>query len=217
MDITAIAQTRYSTKAFDPSRKIPPALVSQFEQLLRLSPSSTNSQPWHFVVAGTETGKGRVAKAASGPYAFNEAKIRNASHVVVFCVRRGLDEAYLRRLLEQEAADGRFASAEAKENQHRRRSYFVDLHRVEHRDLDAWTEKQVYLAAGGFLLGVAALGIDACPIEGFDAKILDEELGLSAQGLSSCLVVALGTRGPDDPNAGVPKSRLPSAAVLTRI
>lgn len=217
MDITAIAQTRYSTKAFDPSRKIPAALVNQFEQLLRLSPSSTNSQPWRFVVAGTEEGKGRVAKAASGPYAFNEAKIRNASHVVVFCVRHDLDEAHLQRLLAQEAADGRFASAEARENQHRRRSYFVDLHRTEYRDLAAWTEKQVYLAVGAFLLGVAALGIDACPIEGVDAKILDEELGLAAQGLASCLVVALGYRSADDPNAGVPKSRLPPETVLVRI
>lgn len=30
--------------------------------------------------------------------------------------------------------------------------------------------KQVYLNVGNFLLGVAAMGLDAVPIEGFDAR-----------------------------------------------
>ncbi|MDI5454401.1 YjbH domain-containing protein, partial [Salmonella enterica subsp. enterica serovar Cerro] len=42
------------------------------------------AQPWHFIVASTEEGKARVAKSAAGNYTFNERKMLDASHVVVF-------------------------------------------------------------------------------------------------------------------------------------
>ncbi len=68
MDIARIATTRYTSKAFDPSRKIPAAQIEQLKTLLRYSPSSTNSQPWHFVLASTEAGKAKVkSKTAALP------------------------------------------------------------------------------------------------------------------------------------------------------
>ena len=76
MDIARIATTRYTSKAFDPSRKIPAAQIEQLKTLLRYSPSSTNSQPWHFVLASTEAGKAKVAESTSGFYVFNAAKVQ---------------------------------------------------------------------------------------------------------------------------------------------
>ena len=90
-------------------------------------------------------------------------------------------------------------------------------HRFELRDAHHWMEKQVYLAAGTLLLGAAALQIDACPIEGFDQKVLDEELGLRAMGYTSAVIVALGYRSDSDFNAQLPKSRLPAERVISRI
>ena len=75
MNIAQIATTRHTAKAFDPTRVLPDALVEQIETLLRYSPSSVNSQPWHFIIAGTPEGKARIAKATSGGYAFNESKV----------------------------------------------------------------------------------------------------------------------------------------------
>ena len=43
---------------------------------------------------------------------------------------------------------------------------FADMHRKELKDDDQWMAKQVYLNVGNFLLGVAAMGLDAVPIEG---------------------------------------------------
>ena len=63
----------------------------------------------------------------------------------------------------------------------------------------------------------ATLGIDACPMEGFDPRVLDEELGLRARGLSSVALVSLGYRSADDFNAKLPKSRLPAETVLSEI
>ena len=51
-----------------------------------------------------------MAKAASGTYVFNERKILDASHVVVFCAKTAMDDAWLQRVVDQEEADGRFAT-----------------------------------------------------------------------------------------------------------
>lgn len=75
MDIISVALKRHSTKAFDASKKLTAEEAEKIKTLLQYSPSSTNSQPWHFIVASTEEGKARVAKSAAGTYVFNERKM----------------------------------------------------------------------------------------------------------------------------------------------
>lgn len=217
MNIAQIAQRRYTTKAFDSSRRIPAATMSAIRTLLRNTPSSVNSQPWHFVVAESEAGKARVAKAMQGGYAYNEPKVLNASHVIVLCARQTLDDAHLTAVIEQEQQDGRFASVEAKAGQDKSRRFYVDLHQQERGDAREWMDKQIYIALGALMLGAGALEVDACPMEGFDAAILDAELGLAEQGLRSVVVIALGYRSDADFNARLPKSRLPEASVFTNL
>ncbi len=217
MNIADLALKRYTTKVFDPSHHISDSDMTQIETLLRFCPSSTNAQPWHFVIVSTDEGKRRVAQATRGPYAFNEAKVLEASHLVVLCHRCDLDAAHLSRVLEQEAQDGRFANAEEKAGQHERRSYYVNLHREVWHDLSEWTRRQTYIALGALLFGAAALEIDACPIEGFDLAAMDQALDLPKQGLNSSLLVALGYRAEDDFNASLPKSRLPEEVVISRL
>lgn len=214
MDITRIATTRYTTKAFDPHKRIGSALVEQLQTLLRYAPSSTNSQPWHFVIAGSDEAKAKIARATTGPYSGNESKVLNASHVVVLCARTALDDAHLAHVLEQEEKDGRFRTAEAREMQQRGRGYYVNMHR-ELNDTQQWMEKQVYIALGTLLLGAAAMEIDATPIEGFDRTALDDALGLHERGLTSIVLAALGYHSDDDFNAALPKSRLPAEELFT--
>lgn len=215
MTIATAARTRYTTKAYDPSRKVPESTMEELQTLLRYSPSSVNSQPWHHVIAASEEGKARIARATQDGYAYNEAKILNASHVVVLCARTDLDAAHLKAVLNREDLDGRFANPEGKAGQGNVRSSYVNLHRYDRKDLQHWMEKQVYLALGTLLLGAAALGVDATPMEGFDFARLDEELGLRGRGFTSVVIVSLGYRSDDDFNAKLPKSRLPAEDIFT--
>ncbi|CQI13906.1 oxygen-insensitive NAD(P)H nitroreductase [Salmonella enterica] len=217
MDIVSVALQRYSTKAFDPSKKLTAEEADKIKTLLQYSPSSTNSQPWHFIVASTEEGKARVAKSATGNYTFNERKMLDASHVVVFCAKTAMDDAWLERVVDQEDADGRFATPEAKAANDKGRRFFADMHRVSLKDDHQWMAKQVYLNVGNFLLGVAAMGLDAVPIEGFDAEVLDAEFGLKEKGYTSLVVVPVGHHSVEDFNAGLPKSRLPLETTLTEV
>ncbi|MCK9535551.1 MAG: oxygen-insensitive NAD(P)H nitroreductase [Pseudomonas sp.] len=216
MQLTDALTRRYATKAFDPSKTLPEAVVEQLLALLRLSPSSTNIQPWHFIVASSAEGKARLAKGAAGSYSYNQSKILNASHVVLFCARTQIDDAHLQKVLAAEERDGRFTTApEIKTAAHNTRVNYLKEHIYAKKDVPHWLEKQLYLNMGSFLLGAGLLGIDAVPMEGIDPMILDAEFALNERDLTAVAAVALGYRAETDFNAKLPKSRLGAEDIFT--
>lgn len=216
LPIAKIVHERKTTKAFEAGQGLTPAQSAAIRELLRMSPSSTNAQPWHFFIASSEAAKRRIAAGAAGHFAYNEPKIMNAAEVVVLCARTRLDDAYLTEVLDQETRDGRLANDEARTNQHNVRKGYVQKHEAAGSVLN-WTARQVYIALGFLLLGAAEMGVDACPIEGFDCTAIDAELGLAAKGLTSVVVVALGRKSAADFNAALPKSRLAESVVVTEL
>ncbi len=216
-NLSEYAKSRKTTKAFDATRKLDEAQIAEIKTLLQYAPSSTNSQPWHFIIASSAEGKARIAKATDAGHQFNSAKILDASHVIVLCTKNLMDEEYLLQLLEQESKDGRFATEEFKKGQHTGRSYYANMHRYELKDAQHWMEKQVYIALGELLLGASILGVDACPIEGFNVSVLNEELGLRLEGLNASVIVALGYHAESDINQTLPKSRLPQDVIFSEI
>ncbi|MHA3978761.1 oxygen-insensitive NAD(P)H nitroreductase [Halovulum sp. GXIMD14794] len=219
-DITHFAKARYTAKAYDPAKKISDDKIEKIKELLRFSPSSVNGQPWHFILASTDEGKARIARSVEQSYPFNRDSILNASHVVVFASRLEMTEDHLERVLDQEEKDGRFAAdPEAfKAQMDGGRRMFINIHKQDLKDLQHWADKQVYLNLGQFLLGVATMGIDATPMEGFEPKILDQEFGLREQGFSAVVVVPIGYRKDGtDYNADLPKSRLAYDDILTEV
>lgn len=217
MNVIKALNWRYSTKDFDPKKKISEEDFAKVKEILRMSPSSTNLQPWHFVIANTDEGKKRMAKGTEGFFHFNTPKVLNASHVVLFCSRITANEDYMQHLLDVEDKDGRYPNEEIKNGMHGGRNLFADIHKYDLKDLQHWMEKQVYLNIGNFLLGVATLGIDACPMEGLDMKALDEEFGLREKGFTAITAVSIGYRTESDFNTTdkTPKSRLSEQETMT--
>lgn len=217
MDILNILKTRYSTKMFDKTKKLTEEQISQLEDLLQLSPSSTNIQPWYFILTTTDEGKKRIIKSSQGFFSFNEQKILDASAVIIFASQVDLTDEHLNKVLEKEDTDGRFLQKEFKEQNRVARSIFVNMHKFDYKDLQHWADKQVYLNLGNFLLGVAALGLDAVPMEGFDFKVADEEFGLRKKGYTSSIIVAVGYHSEKDFNKNLPKSRLSKKDIIERV
>jgi len=217
MTLAPVARRRHTTKAYDPARKLPPAVLHDLLDVLHHAPSSVNSQPWHFLVAGTDQARARIARATQPDQPYNTAKITDASHVIVFATRTGIDDAHLAQVIEQETADGRYPTPEAREGQRGALHHYVDLHRHTLGDVQHWMQKQTYLALGTLLLAAGVHGIDATPMEGFDAAVLDAELGLGERGLTSVVLVALGYGSEANFNADLPKSRLPKDQVFTHL
>ena len=99
MNLTETLNWRYTTKEFDSTKKISEADMAEVKNLLRMSPSSVNLQPWHFIVAETTEGKARIAKGTQGFFHFNEPKVTNASAVVLFCSKIDADDGITNILL----------------------------------------------------------------------------------------------------------------------
>ncbi|WP_026941436.1 oxygen-insensitive NAD(P)H-dependent nitroreductase NfsB [Hellea balneolensis] len=223
-DILHYARKRHTTKAYDASKTIPDETADKLKELLRLSPSSTNLQPWHFIVASTPEGKARVAKSTEEKFPFNSPSIHNASHVVVFASKLAVSEDFFAEILDQEEKDGRFDAesddikTERKTGMDGARKMFFNIHQQGMKDAQHWMDKQVYLNMGQFMLGAAALGLDTTPMEGIDTAVLDEEFGLREKGFNSLAIVCVGYHDPqEDYNAALTKSRLPLSTILTEV
>ena len=104
-DMLDIVRQRYTTKHYDETKRISDEDFAKLAEVLRLSPSSVNSQPWHWFVADTDEAKAKILPAILD---FNRERVTKASHVVVFAVHEDLTDDYLKALLAQEVADGRF-------------------------------------------------------------------------------------------------------------
>ncbi|WP_431810141.1 oxygen-insensitive NAD(P)H nitroreductase [Jejubacter sp. L23] len=212
MDIEKLVRTRYTSKAYDGSRKLSEEQRQELLDLLRFSPSSVNSQPWHFFVIESDEAKARVLPAFGEA---NARKVQDAALVVVFTIRKEMSEDHLHALLAQEERDGRFESDDLKAGQDKGRRYFVNLNSGSVEQQRNWMARQAYLSLGFLLLGAAGMGLDATPIEGFTPEKMDQLLSLEAQGLQSVVVATVGYRSEQDFNAALPKSRLAQDQVIT--
>ncbi|MBJ8551756.1 oxygen-insensitive NAD(P)H nitroreductase [Acinetobacter bereziniae] len=217
MDLLTVAKTRYTTKAYDATKKIPQEQFERLVEILRLTPSSINIQPWHFFIADHDEAKKRIAKALVGKYAYNAPKVLDSSHTILFCTKADISEQHLADLLQQDDLSGRFKDEKAKQEQKESRSGYVSYYRNEKGDIQRWAENQTFIALGQMLLAAGIEGIDATPIGGFDEAILTEELDLTEKNLIPSVIMTLGYRSDVDFNAKLPKSRLAQKDLITRL
>ena len=211
MDALTIAQNRYTSKAYDASKKIPSDTLNTFLEILRLSPSSINIQPWQFIVAQSDEAKQQISQAMPNHFAYNIPKVINASEVIIFTAKIDIDEQHLNAIIEAEDQAGRFRTPESKQTQQETRARYIELYKT--KDIDRWVDNQIHIALGSAMYAAKGLGIDATPIGGFDLQILDQTLNLTAKGVRSVVLLSLGYHSAEDFNADLPKARLTRDAV----
>ncbi|WP_315512580.1 nitroreductase family protein [Capnocytophaga sputigena] len=195
MDFLQLAQNRYTTKLYS-SKRVSDEDIAKLKEILRLTPSSINSQAWQFVFISDEPTKEAFAKVSF----INEERIRQASHLVVFMANSALPS------FEEKLAK---ASTEAGVGFY---------HKVQKPKGDvslyAWMNNQVYISLGFFLSACASMGIDSTPMEGIINTEYDKLL--NEPQYTTLFAVAIGYRDPEDSNQLHlhPKSRLPLEDVV---
>jgi nitroreductase len=199
---------RYATKKFDPNRKIQAPDWRTLEQALVVSPSSYGLQPWKFFVVENPDVRAKLRAAA-----FNQPQLTDASHLVVFARRKDFGVADIDRHVAR-IAQVRDVPAESLEGF---RKAMLGTAQRPQEQTDAWVSRQVYIALGHFLATAALLGVDACPMEGFDAAQYDRILDLPAQGYHAQVLAAAGYRAEDDAYARLPKVRYSPEDVIAHV
>ena len=198
---------RYATKKFDPTRKIPPEDWTVLETALILSPSSYGLQPWKFIVITDHKPREKLL-----PATWNQRQVLDCSHYVVFAVNTKITEDYIDKHITR-TTEVRGGSAQALKGF---RDAIVSDIVAGDRAATAkhWATYQAYLALGNLLTSAALMGIDTCPMEGFEPAEYDKVLGLPAKNLTSVVCCAAGYRSPDDKAAGMKKVRFPREQVI---
>lgn len=174
-ELLSAFQFRHATKEFDPAKKISQADFQYILETGRLSPSSYGFEPWKFVIVQNMDVRAKLAEYASGA----RKQLPTASHFMVILSRLPKDMAassdYIQRMLKNvqklppEAAQGKQSAYE-----HFLKSGFAI--EDDPRVMFEWACRQTYIALGNMMTAAAWIGIDSCPIEGFNREQISEVL-----------------------------------------
>ncbi|MED1204333.1 NAD(P)H-dependent oxidoreductase [Heyndrickxia acidicola] len=189
---------RHATKKFDPARKI---TDEDFEYILeagRLSPSSVGFEPWKFLVVQNKELRGKLKEVSWGA----QGQLPTASHFVIILAQKNarydspdvIDHLKNVKKMPDEVIQkisGRYRSFQE-----------VDMKLFESsRAMFDWSSKQTYIALANMMTAAALIGIDSCPIEGFDYDAVNRilaENGLLEDGkLEASVMAAFGYRGEE--------------------
>src|SRR5690554_793327 len=200
MDLIEALNWRYATKRMT-GEKIAGSDLDTILEAIRLTPTAYGLQPFKVVVVTNEDLIDKIYRNSCP-----QVVIKQCSHLLLFKARKRLDPEYLEGFL-NEMRRVRNASDE-----------YIDGYRskiervIENPEINkfSWMIRQTYIALGYATVAAAMLGIDATPIEGFDARSLNEMLGIDTEKEEVVVLLTLGYRDEqEDKLATLPKIRKP--------
>ena len=178
---------RHACKIFDETKKISDEDMRVILEYGRKSPSSFGMEAWKFVVITNEE-----LKAKLRPACWDQVQVTSCSHLVI--VLAGIDSVkvesgevekrFARREMPKESLDmymGLYAS-------HLEKTLSSD------ENIYCWTAKQSYIASANMMTGAAYMGIDSCPIEGFEKEKVEDILELDTTKFQVAMVLPFGYR-----------------------
>lgn len=209
VSILKAMQWRYATKKFDINKRLGQPIIDDLIETVNLAPSSFGLQPFRILNIVDPAIRAQIEDATVNP-----AQVASASHLLVFAATTQLSAATVSELIDR-TAEIRGLNRESLAARESQIAGFVE--RMDNEARLSWAQRQAYLALGVLVAAAAKSGIDACPMEGFDAPAVDRILGLKEQGLRSTVFAVLGHRAVDDPYAILPKVRKSVEQLVTTV
>lgn len=194
MEVAEAIRERYAIRSFRPE-PIPEEKILELIDLIRLAPSALNLQPWRIKIVADKKKKEELAK-----YTVTPNQILTCSHLLVLCANTNIDEVI-------EAA----FSAIKKAGHPRERTEGMKelIGRIKDRLDLSWAREQIFILLGVTLVAAKSLGLDSCPMTGFDPDHYRRELGLPPN-IVPVALCALGY-GAEKP---LPRARLESKEII---
>ena len=196
-EVVALQHQRYATKKFDPARRISDEDWATLVEVGRLAPSSLGFEPWKMLLLNNTEMKQDLKSIAWGAVSM----LDGASHFVIYLARKGVnyETPYIERLMQEvrhRSYDPESAYA------HRIKSFQEsDFKLNDERSLFDWASKQTYIQMANMMNAAVLLGIDSCPIEGFDKDKVEAYLEakgvLDTSEFGVCVMCAFGYRNEE--------------------
>jgi nitroreductase len=193
---------RHATKSFDPEKKISDADFSYILETGRLSPSSVGYEPWKFVILQNPEIREQLREVSFGA----QGQLPTASHMVIILARKNAtpESDYAQNLLRNVKQVPDHMMDEMAAAYRRFQDEDINIYESE-RALFDWASKQTYIALGNMMTSAAMIGIDSCPIEGFNyekaTEILEQEGILDSEHFGISVMAAFGYRA-EEPHRG---------------
>ena len=201
-------QFRHATKVFDPERKISENEFNTILEAARLSPSSFGMEPWQLLVIQTPEKRELFREftwGANGAFNGTAGQLGTASHFCIFLAHTGATmkhhSDYQQKHMKEvkqfpDEVIGFINEAYQKFQEH-------DFHIEGDRQISDWSARQAYIALGNMMTAAALMGIDSCPIEGFEMDkaiaVLDKHFGIDPKVYKPAVMVAFGYRAAEPP------------------
>ncbi|MBS3738229.1 MAG: NAD(P)H-dependent oxidoreductase [Psychroflexus sp.] len=209
MEILKALNWRYATKSFDPDKKLPESTIHGIKRAFNLTPTSYGLQPLKLVVTSDTHIQKQLYEAS-----YKQKQVKTASHVFVLCIDKIIDKNFIEKhfkLVKQ------VRQTPDKILRPFRDFLIDDFSKKSNTQLRAWAINQAYLAIGNMLTVCAVEKIDACPMEGFDAKEYASILNLNHSNIEPVLVMPVGYRDQNDEFSKFEKVRRPLEEVVIEI
>lgn len=201
-------QFRHATKVFEPERKISENEFNTILETARLSPSSFGMEPWQLLVIQTPEKRELFREftwGANGAFNGTAGQLGTASHFCIFLAHTGATmkhhSDYQQKHMKEvkqfpDEVIGFINEAYQKFQEH-------DFHIEGDRQISDWSARQAYIALGNMMTAAALMGIDSCPIEGFEMDkaiaVLDKHFGIDPKVYKPAVMVAFGYRAAEPP------------------
>lgn len=200
---------RYATKKMDATKSVPQEKVDAIVEAIRMTPTSSGTQPFELLVVTNPDLRAQIAKASG-----DQAQITDGSHLLVFAAWDNYTADRIDAVVD--------LNVDVRGDLPMLRAYYDNLKgNYLPRDADVNYEhaaRQAYIALGVALVAAAEQEVDSTPMEGFSPEAVDEILGLKERGLRSVVLMPLGYRDQDGdwllPMGKVRKSRDTMVSVI---
>ncbi|ANW95973.1 NAD(P)H-dependent oxidoreductase [Wenyingzhuangia fucanilytica] len=180
---------RYAAKAMN-GKVVPQEKIDHILEAARLAPTSSGLQPFEILVV-----KNQEIKEKIKPVAWNQSVVTDCSHLLVFAAWDTYTEERINYMFDLTNEIRGFKN-EGWENY---RQMLLSAYPQKDAEVNfTHAAKQAYIAFGLAIAAAAYEGVDATPMEGFDADAVDEILGLRAKGLRSAILLPIGYRDAEN-------------------
>lgn len=178
---------RHACKLFDETKKISDKEIREILETGRKSPSSFGMEPWKFLVITNDDLKAKIR-----PHCWDQIQVTSCSHlVVILAAIEGVKPSSgtpQKRFARRDMSKEKFDFYMNLYSNHLKNTLSSD------ENILCWTARQTYIAAANMMTKAATLGIDSCPIEGFEKEKVEGILDLDISKYQLSLVLPFGYR-----------------------